>query len=105
MIENFIVSFKHRGYNPKLWPIIISIILAVLIIYPTLGTTTNAIFGMIILFIIFFMIINSITSENLSNELPSYLYPAMPHTGLDGISVSNYVAGNTGNLLSNDLHN
>jgi hypothetical protein len=49
---------------------------------------------------IFFIIINSITTENLSNELPSYLYPSPPHMGLDGISVSNYVAGNNGNLLN-----
>ena len=33
------------------------------------------------------------TNENLSNELPSTLYPSLPHTGLDGISLNNYVAG------------
>ena len=33
------------------------------------------------------------TNENLSNELPSTLYPIFPHSGLDGISLNNYVAG------------
>jgi hypothetical protein len=36
---------------------------------------------------------NSITNENLSNDLPNTLYPSMPHTGLDGISLNNYIAG------------
>ena len=35
----------------------------------------------------------SLSNENLSNELPSSLYPSLPHTGLDGISLNNYVAG------------
>ena len=35
----------------------------------------------------------SMSNENLSNELPSHLYPSLPHTGLDGISLNNYVAG------------
>jgi hypothetical protein len=33
------------------------------------------------------------TTENLSNELPSTLYPSLPHMGLDGISMNSYVAG------------
>ena len=41
----------------------------------------------------FFVILKSISSENLSNELPSTLYPSPPHTGLDGISLNSYVAG------------
>ena len=105
MIENFVVSFKSSKYNPNLTSIILAVILSILIIFPILGFTSNGIFGMIILFIIFFIILNSITSENLSNELPSYLNPSMPHTGLDGISLNNYIAGNEGNLLSMDLKN
>ena len=35
----------------------------------------------------------SLSSENLSNEIPSTLYPSEPHLGLDGISLNNYVAG------------
>tara|TARA_B110000037_G_scaffold5305_1_gene5765 strand:- start:2155 stop:2472 length:318 start_codon:yes stop_codon:yes gene_type:complete len=105
MIENFVVSFKSSKYNPNLTSIILAVILSILIIFPILGFTSNGIFGMIILFIIFFIILNSITSENLSNELPSYLYPSTPHTGLDGISLNNYIAGNEGNLLSMDLKN
>ena len=99
MIENFVISIKSAKYRPNLSSIIISLILALIIIVPILGLTPNGIFGIIILFMIFFIIINSITTENLSNELPSYLYPSPPHMGLDGISVSNYVAGNNGNLL------
>ena len=101
MIENFTLSIPSSAkYRPNLSSIIISLILSILIIFPILGFTPNGIFGMIILFIIFFIIISSITTENLSNELPSYLYPAPPHMGLDGISVSNYVAGNDGSLLN-----
>ena len=44
-------------------------------------------------FLIIYVIVSSMTSENLSNELPSTLYPSLPHTGLDGISLNSYVAG------------
>jgi len=33
------------------------------------------------------------SSENLSTDLSPALYPSMPHTGLDGISLDNYAAG------------
>ena len=93
MIEKFIIPIKSQKYRPNLWSIIISLILALIIIVPILGLTPNGIFGIIILFMIFFIIISSITTENLSNELPSYLYPSPPHLGLDGISINNYVSG------------
>ena len=33
------------------------------------------------------------SNNNLQNELPSTLYPSLPHLGLDGISLNNYVTG------------
>ena len=35
------------------------------------------------------------SNNNLENELPSTLYPTMPHLGLDGINLNNYVSGLT----------
>ena len=94
MKENFTVSFQN-GYNFNyLWKILISLILAIIIIYPILGIgSLPSILSLIILFLIIYVIILSMTNENLSNELPSTLYPSIPHTGLDGISLNSYVAG------------
>ena len=47
---------------------------------------------------IIYVIITSITQENSANELPSTLYPASPHLGLDGISLNSYVTGLDTNL-------
>ena len=78
-------------------PIIISIIISAIIVIPVLGyTDATAIISFIILYFIIYIMIISLSSENLSNELPSTLYPSEPHLGLDGISLNNYIAG-TGN--------
>lgn len=94
MRENFTISMPNSvnyGYLPKM---LISLIISVIIIYPILGLfSIQSVLSIIILFLIIYIIITSITSENLSNELPSTLYPSMPHTGLDGISLNSYVAG------------
>jgi len=101
MRENFDldISFK-RGYNFNyVWKILICLIITFLII--GLSTSFNfsrfgsisIILSFILLFMIIYVIITSITNENLSNELPSTLYPSLPHTGLDGISLNNYMAG------------
>jgi len=78
---------------PYLTNIILSILISILVVYPILGFTKNALFSMILLFIIFFILLNSISNENLSNELPNYLTPYPPRMGLDGISLSAHVAG------------
>jgi hypothetical protein len=94
MQENFTVSFPNSYNFTYLWKIVISILLAILIIFPALGVgTLQSTLSIIILSLIFFVIILSMTNENLSNELPSTLYPSIPHTGLDGISLNSYVAG------------
>ncbi len=70
------------------------LLVAIIIIYPILGISTpEAILSVIILFLILYVIFNSVTTNNPYNEIPSTLYPYNPHLGLDGISMSSYVAG------------
>jgi hypothetical protein len=96
MRENFTVSFDFNNmFNfRKYMKPFVCLILAIVIIYPILGfASIHAILSIILLFLILYVILTSMTSENLSNELPSTLYPSLPHTGLDGISLNTYVAG------------
>ena len=94
MRENFVVSFTNGRNYSYLWKPIICLIISFAIIFPILGiASTQAILSIVLLFLILYVIVSSMTSENLSNELPSTLYPSLPHTGLDGISLNTYVAG------------
>lgn len=95
MKENFVVNgFNHHMRFPRLGKIIASLIIAFIIVFPVLGFATfTAILTFIILALLMYIIITSMTTENLSNELPSTLYPSLPHMGLDGISMNSYVAG------------
>lgn len=94
MKEHFNIGMK-KSYNLNhFYKLLLSLILAIIIIYPILGIfSLHAVLSIILLFLIIYVLIMSITSENLSNELPSTLYPSPPHTGLDGISLNSYVAG------------
>ena len=101
VVENFIIKIPNSIKNrPKLMPLLSSILLSLLITYPILGMNKYAIFTSIILFAIFFIMLTSITNENLSNELPSTLYPSSPRMGLDGVSLNAYVSGNDNNINS-----
>jgi len=94
MQENFTVSIPHSIYIPNLSIIIASLLLSLLIIYPILGLgSIPSTMAMIIMFILFYIILSSMSNNNIQNELPSTIYPAMPHLGLDGVSMNNYVAG------------
>ena len=94
MQEHFLIPIKNSYYFPNLGKIIVSLILSLIIIYPILGIgSIESIFSLILLFLILYVIISSMSNSNLTNELPSTLYPSLPHTGLDGISLDNYVAG------------
>ena len=94
MKEHFNITLPNSINFGPLPKMLISLIIAVIIIYPILGLSSlQSILSIIILFLIIYVIITSMTSENLSNELPSTLYPSMPHMGLDGISLNSYVAG------------
>jgi hypothetical protein len=94
MRENFNISLNNNYNINWLWKPLVCLIISVIIIYPILGFgSIQSILSIILLFLILFVIVKSITSENLSNELPSTLYPSLPHTGLDGISLNSYVAG------------
>lgn len=100
-IENFTIKIPNSLKNrPNLRPLIASILLAALLTYPILGFGKEAIFCAIILFVIFFIILTSLSNENLSNELPSTLYPSPPRMGLDGVSLNSYVSGNDNNINS-----
>jgi hypothetical protein len=69
-------------------------IISGIIIVPILGfKSVTAIISFILLYTLLYLIFSSMSTQNLYNELPSTLYPSMPHTGLDGISLNNYVAG------------
>ena len=94
MRENFTITMPNSINFGPLPKILISLIISAIIIYPILGLSSlQSVLSVIILFLIIYVIITSMTSENLSNELPSTLYPSMPHAGLDGISLNSYVAG------------
>lgn len=95
MREHFNLSFSngghYKGYQAKM---IGSIILSAIIISTTIGINKlEGWLSLILLAMIFYVILLTMSNENLSNELPSSLYPTTPHTGLDGISLNNYVAG------------
>ena len=100
-IENFTIKIPNSvKYRPNLKPLIISILLSCILTYPIMGFSNNAIFCNILLFVTFFIILSSLSNENMSNELPSTLYPSSPHMGLDGISLNTYVTGNDNNINS-----
>ena len=81
---------------PNLPKIIASLLISAIIIYPVLGlSSVQSILAMIILFVLLYVILQSMSNNNLENELPSTLYPTMPHLGLDGINLNNYVSGLT----------
>jgi hypothetical protein len=74
----------------------VCLLISAIIIYPVLGlSSVQSILAMVILFILLYVILQSMSNNNLQNELPSTLYPSMPHLGLDGISLNNYVSGLT----------
>lgn len=94
MKENFTISISNGRNLNGTFLILMCLIVSGVIIYPALGLqSVEAILSFILLFIILYVIASSMSNENLSNELPSTLYPVAPHTGLDGISLNNYVAG------------
>lgn len=96
MSNGFTFSIPNTNslYYPNLVKYIICLIISAVIIYPILGIkSTESYLGILLLSLILFVIINSMSSENLSNELPTTLYPYSPNLGLDGISMNAYVAG------------
>ena len=94
MRENFTVSFSNGGQYTGIGSILVSLLVSAVIIFPILGLkTVEGWVAFIILFFIIYVLVKSMSNENLSNELPSTLYPLPPRRGLDGISLTNYVAG------------
>ncbi len=94
MRENFTIAFPNSINLNPLYTILICVLLSFIIVNPMLGfKSLTAVLSILLLSLIIYVIITSITNENLANELPSTLYPGIPHTGLDGISLSTYVNG------------
>jgi len=94
MRENFTVAFPNSINLNPVYTILICVLLSFIIVNPMLGfKSLTAVLSILLLSLIIYVIITSITNENLANELPSTLYPGIPHTGLDGISLTTYVNG------------
>ena len=95
MKEHFVIGLNTNYNFNYLIKIVVCLVLSIAIVYPILDLQSiQGILSVILLFLIIYVIVISITSENLSNELPSTLYPSLPHTGLDGISLNSYVKNN-----------
>ena len=89
MKEHFVIGLNTNYNFNYLIKIVVCLVLSIAIVYPILDLQSiQGILSVILLFLIIYVIVISITSENLSNELPSTLYPSLPHTGLDGISLN-----------------
>ncbi len=94
MKEHFTISIPASFNYSYYISIIIILIISIVIVYPILGLgNPESFLSIILLFLILLVIFNSITTQNLYNELPSTLYPYNPNLGLDGISLNAYIAG------------
>lgn len=90
----FSITIPNSINIPNLSLIVASLLLSVLIIYPILGLgNVQSSLSLVVLFILFYVIFSSMSNNNYQNELPSTIYPSMPHLGLDGVSINNYVSG------------
>jgi len=87
-----LIKIPHYSFK-DFYIIIVTFILTLLIILPIGLFKITSMISFVILFILIYIIIKTMSNENSSNDLPSSLYPSMPHTGLDGISLDNYAAG------------
>jgi len=92
--HGFSITIPNSINIPNLSLIVASLLLSVLIIYPILGLgNVQSSLSLVVLFILFYVIFSSMSNNNYQNELPSTIYPSMPHLGLDGVSINNYVSG------------
>jgi c-di-AMP phosphodiesterase-like protein len=94
--KSFTIKIPNYRILSQFKYIFISFIIAILIVIPIFNKTQInmvSVVSTLLLTGIIYIIIMSMSNENLSNEMPSYLYPSLPHTGLDGISLNNYVSG------------
>lgn len=94
MRENFTIAIPNSVNLNPLYTVLICALLSFIVVFPILGfKSLTAILSFLLLGLILYVIITSMKNENLANELPSTLYPGIPHTGLDGISLTTYVNG------------
>ena len=63
-----IPNLQSRQF-PYLLNVLLSILIAVIVVSPIIGFSTNGIFAMIILFIIIFILLNSITNEKIKASI------------------------------------
>ncbi len=93
MQENFTITIPSFSPSLLMKQIIFSLIISFIIVYPITGfTTTTSIFVLLILTFIIYLLISNM-GINKADNVPFSTYPAPPHTGLDGISLDNLVAG------------
>ncbi len=84
--------------SPLRWmniPLVVSLVVAVLIVYTSIGFSNMVVslLSVAILTLIFYILSGSFMLSENGLSLRSTTYPAPPHLGLDGVSVSNRVAG------------
>lgn len=93
-MPDFTISIPNSFNLKPIYTLLVCGLLSFIVVFPMLGfKSLTSILSFLLLGMIFYIIITSITSENLANELPSTLYPGIPHNGLDGISLNTYING------------
>ena len=94
MKEDFSIEIPRNPFIGKIPIYLISLLIALVIIYTTIGfkNIVMSFICLLILMLLFSIILSSISLQNgLSTD--STTYPVPPHLGLDGISINNLASG------------
>ena len=85
-------DFQHpsRIFTPFVTRVLIALFLSSIIVLSVLRTLSIvAVTSIMLLFIIFYIMLDNMTGDNFPGSLPYATYPIPPHLGLDGISLAN----------------
>ena len=95
-----IISFSFSGFFELLNKLlkgtyyIILLLITILIVYSAMKKfNLNSILCIILLYVLFIIILNTIGNNILSISVSNTVYPVPPNLGLDGISKNNLIAG------------
>lgn len=93
-MTSFPFTKPHFSYSNNFKNSLIALLISCIIIVPVLRTFNSVtIISIILMSIIIFIILSTMTSDALGNSVPLVTYPPPPHLGLDGVSLDNAVAG------------
>ena len=93
-MTSFHFTRPRNSYSGNFKNSLIALLISCLIIIPVLRNFNGVtIISIILMSIIIFIILSTMTGDGLSIALPSVTYPPPPHLGLDGVSLDNAVAG------------